>query len=225
MNFSFLVIVIHVSLGTQLSPDNPPPAPFAPLSLSASMERMASAVQSVMPPVDNSQVEQAIGNAGLLAASEQIAAAKGDSLLERIVRSLVEARLDAHFYTGMCARNYSVPCPNGYTQDPSGTKCLVGDVTDENMPPECAVYNIDLLGASDFARRCKTQWPCASCTKSFKTCPEKFEQVNDVEGVCAPKREYTGPCREVVDFRKFKSRETKARWATSCYTDWPCDPE
>lgn len=219
-----LCLALGGVLGSPLAPDSPAGGAVAPLSLSASMERMASAVQTVIPPVDNSQVEQAIGNAGLLSASEQVASAKGDSLLERIVRTLVEARLDTHFLTGMCARNYSVPCPNGYTQDPSGTRCLVGDVTDDSMPPECAVYVPDPLRASDFSRRCKAQWPCAACTKSFKNCPEKFEE-QQVGGVCAPKSEYTGPCREVIDFRKFKSSETKARWAASCYTDWPCDPE
>ena len=205
-----------------------PDSGFAPLSLTSSMQRMAAAVQSVVPPADNSKVEQALGNEGLAAVSNQVNLAQGDSLLERIVRTLVEARMDTHFYTGMCPRNFSVTCPSGYSEDTSLGLCVVGEIADESLPAECASFPIagDRLRAAEFSKKCKTQWPCAACTKSFKTCPEKFEpQQQDVPGVCAPTREYLGPCKEIVDFRKFKDVQTKARWATSCYTDWPCDPE
>ena len=210
-----LLLLMCLAQGSPLAPDSP-------LSLGASMARMAAAVKSVVPPADNSQVEQAIGNAGLADASTQISSAQGDSLLDRIVRTLVGARLDAHFYTGMCARNYTSGCPNGYSKDSEENKCILGDATDASLPADCAAFVPGSVNGPDFSLRCKTQWPCGACTKSFKGCPEKFFEQ---DSVCYPTREYVGPCRQAMNFKTFKSSETKARWAASCYTDWPCDPE
>jgi CPW-WPC domain-containing protein len=187
---------------------------------------MESAVKGVVLPANNAAVQAAILNEGLEDTENQIQLAQGDSLLSRIVRTLVEARLDAHFLTGMCPRNYTIPCPRGYSIVPStegeNTLC-VPDQPDDSLPVSCATFrpNLHVLEKSDFALKCKTEWPCAACTKSYLGCPEKFRQDANV---CKSTAEYIGPCNGSYDFGKFAPID-KARWAASCYTHWPCDPE
>jgi len=202
--------------------------PLAPLALGAAMQQMEAAVKETILPADNSAVESAILDEGLQSTENQIVSAQGDSLLDRIVRTLVESRLDAHFFTGMCPRNYTVPCPRGYT-DNGGT--CIADQPDESLPAECATYSGNgaaSMRPEEFSKRCQVQWPCAACTRSFKNCPAKFQNTDTgITGVCVPTRGYIGPCKGEYDFRDSKkfTNLDKARWAASCYTNWPCDPE
>lgn len=208
-----------------------PPIDQSPASL---VNDIAAAVKQAVVPPDNSQVMGAILTDGLNEASAQAQAAQGESLLTRVVRTLVEARLNTHLYTGMCPRNYTVPCPSGYEVqiDPisnNPTSCVSSNMG-EGMSPACASLNLLVSGSAAakelFATKCSAQWPCAACTRNFSKCPLKWVSDESNLQLCTPPAVYVGLCGgETIDFSKIKSNIDKARWAASCGDQWPCDPE
>ena len=172
---------------------------------------------------------QAITADGLNDAENEIQSAGDDSLVERVVQTLVEARLNAHFFTGMCARNYTNVCPSGWTESEPGIAC-VPSLADPSVPSDCGTFKLAEYPSAglkaEFALKCKAQWPCAACTRNFNDCPEKFAQSTEgVKGLCTPIVGYVGPCNDEVDFRKVTVSLEKARWAARCFTSWPCSPE
>lgn len=193
--------------------------------LGKTLSNLVSSAQQVLPPADNSLVYKAIAAAGIEKAESQISASKQDDLVTRVVSTLVNARLDAHFYTGMCFRNYTDACPSGWAPQEEGL-CVRAGEEQEESPRECLSFSS--LGAtsakkSDFALKCKAQWPCSACKRDFSNCPTDFVQVDQgIKGNCEPTERYLGPCREPIDFRKVTDSREKPRWASRCYTSWPC---
>lgn len=193
--------------------------------LGETMKALAASIQSVVPPTDNSQAMAAMTAAGLQEAEEQVEDVQGSTLLERVVRTLVGARLNTHFLTGGCHRNYTVPCPSGWTYSETENTCAPPSSGDTSLPMDCEVLNLDRIESvkkPDFALRCRTQWPCVACERDFTKCPFQWVSVDDG---CAPLPEYIGPCDQAVNFSKLKTDIDKARWAALCYAEWPCKPE
>lgn len=205
-----------------------PPAP--PPALGDTMQNLAKTVEKVVPPADNTAALEAMTAEGIRDSEDAIQAAQGDSLLGRIVNALVDARLNALILTGMCPRNYTITCPTGWTETVPGLQCDNPAMDPASTPLDCQrmfanQYSSPVLRA-DFATKCKVQWPCAACTKDLSNCPDQFQQVEEAtKGYCKPNKNYLGPCPEPIDFRKFPDNTEKARWATRCYTEWPCSPE
>ena len=202
----------------------------------------------MVPPANNAAALNAMTEEGMDDAENQASAAEQDTLVGQVVSTLIDARLNTFVYTGLCRRNYTNPCPSGWTEtgppEPEAKEgeeeqpkdrtqlpiqCSVEAVDAENPNPACETYNITadtVFTPSDkeaFALKCKVQWPCAACRRDFSGCPENFENVDpNIDGLCKPKRTYVGPCVEAVDVRKTQDTVTKARWAAGCYTSWPC---
>ena len=205
-------------------PQGPPPP------LGQTMQNLADTVKRVVPPADNSAALEAMTAEGIQDSEDAIQVAEGNDLLERIVNAMVDARLNTLFLTGLCPRNYTITCPTGWTETVPGLQCDNPSGDPSTTPPGCQQfypkqYSSPVLKA-DFATKCKVQWPCAACTKDFSNCPRQFRQVEEAtKGLCMPRKKYLGPCPEVIDFRKFPDDTEKAKWATRCYTEWPCSPE
>lgn len=191
-------------------------------SLADTMQKIASSVRAAVPPADNSLAINAMTNEGLSEADDQVGSATGQTLLQRIVETLVNSRLDILFYTGGCHRNYTSGCPLGWTEDPETRLCTPASDTGS---PECASFDLNRIEAAPkFAVKCKAQWPCVSCLRDFTACPYHWEPVDDEKSTCQPMREYVGPCKEKVLFSKtnFPTNLDKAKWAAICYAEWPC---
>jgi CPW-WPC domain-containing protein len=201
-----------------------PPSPLGGL-----MTDIAKSVaQTVTASSDNSGVLSAIVNEGMVHAGLQAQSAQTDSFLGRVVRTLVEARLNSHFLTGMCPRNYTVPCPPGYepTTEEGSEKVILCTLSsmDETTPVGCSTMDPS-TAKEEFALRCGTQWPCAACTRNFTACPLGWTAVEAAPGSCQSPFNYTGLCPGVIDFTRMKTGIDKARWAASCGDKWPCQPE
>jgi CPW-WPC domain-containing protein len=208
-----------------------------PPKLGAAMGKMMKVVEKLAPVADNLLTLHAMTQQAMGDAEAQASAAEQDTAVGRVVSTLIEARLNTFVYTGMCRRNYTNPCPNGWTQTGGETsdssdnpatdeiKCAVEAVDPDNPNPACETYTIGPdtdFGPSAkeaFALECKVQWPCAACKRDFSGCPENFKAV---KGICYPRSSYVGPCGDAVDFRKTQDTVIKARWAARCRTSWPC---
>jgi CPW-WPC domain-containing protein len=180
---------------------------------------------SIIPPPDNSLVFRALAAAGITKAESQLDTDKQGQLVKQVVSTIAHARLDTHFYSGMCYRNYSSPCPAGWTLQPDACS---NPSQDASLPQECASFPIDgsNIKKSEFAVKCRAQWPCGACTRDFSDCPNDFIQVEEGrKALCEPATMYGGPCPERIDFRKITDTKEKARWASRCLTSWPCFPE
>ena len=193
---------------------------------------MADHMGRVVPPADNAKALEALTQDGIDDIEKRAQSADQNAMLGEIVRTLVQARLNTHYYQGMCGRNYSQPCPFGWTQQgfPDGVIGCTSGQPSEGLPMACYQYNVtESLNApakANFALSCKVQWPCSACTRDFSNCPQHFVPVSPSEpGHCMPKTEYVGPCTGTIDFRPITDNADKARWAARCLTKWPCHPE
>jgi CPW-WPC domain-containing protein len=207
-------------------------APPAPPSLAGVLGGLNDIVSKAVPAADNQAALKAITDDGLTEAENQITTASQDSLVASVVKTLVDARLNTFIHTGMCRRNYSAPCPVGWTKEDladGSVSCSSGSLTDSSSSA-CSSYTMSdawLQPAKEaFALKCKVEWPCAACKRDFSNCPKNFQpETPNVIGICVPTKSYMGPCPERVDFSKTKNTVDKARWAAFCYTSWPCSPE
>ena len=195
----------------------------APPSLSDTMQRLAGTIRAIVPPVDNTMAINAMGEDALAEAAGQVGLSEGQTLLDRIVQTLVESRLNTFAYSGGCHRNYTMECPTGWTLDSENRQCA----SSGNVPEGCDKLSSDIsdILKSDFAIKCQTQWPCVSCERKFTGCPLLWV-FDDVSSKCRPTAKYFGPCTDPVDFTSpatsFKANLDKARWAAICFAEWPC---
>jgi CPW-WPC domain-containing protein len=204
---------------------------------------MMNTVASMVPPADNQAALAAMTEQGLEEAEEEASDAEQDTIVGQVVSTLIESRLKTFIHTGLCRRNYTAHCPNGWTmagmpekkeedeKEPQipmdgSVQCSAEEVDPENSDPGCASYNVtdamSPVAKEAFALKCKVQWPCAACKRDFSRCPEDFDADQERVGVCKPKPTYVGPCPEAVDFSKTSDTVLKARWAARCYSSWPC---
>ena len=192
-------------------------------SLGGALSKLLSSAKKVVPRADNSLVFKALAAAGISKAESQLDTDKQDDLVQRVISTLVTARLDTFYFNGMCFRNYTQNCPVGWSDCTNPSQ-------DDSLPSTCASFPSQ--GATntmkaEFALRCKADWPCGACIRDFSDCPSDFKQVQEgTKGFCKPKfPEYRGPCSEQIDFRRTTDTKEKARWAARCETTWPCFPE
>ena len=208
------------------------PGEGGPPPLDETLNKIAESVAKAVPPADNAAALAAITEEGMNEAERGAQAAEQDDALTNIVRTLVQARMKTHVYAGMCARNYTQPCADGWTEtkyDDGNILCSAAEAA-EDLPSACTAYNVsEPMSAqqkSTIAVSCRAQWPCAACTRDFTNCPLHFRTFpTNEKGNCVPDHTYVGPCMQSIDFRKITDTAEKARWAARCITKWPCYPE
>lgn len=245
--FVFRSLVVLGSLCLTLhgaTPDGSQPPP--PPSLGGVLNQMVTIVERMVPPANNAAVMQAMTQDGIQEAEEQIETSQQDSIVTKVVKTLVAARLNPYVKTGMCMRNYTQACPVGWTETRAVDEtisCLSPTVEGEESGSdeqasvimqvkreECSEYNVTTSftppNKEKFSIKCKVEWPCAACKRNFEDCPNQFRRKHpDVAGLCVPQASYAGPCNDRMDFRLAPDTREKARWAARCYTSWPCSGE
>jgi len=125
-----------------------------------------------------------------------------------------------------CARNYALPCPNGYASktmnaieygDASGDACVAISET------ECE-YEISFRDAAEkasFARRCSTSWPCESTCEFASGCPIDWTAIG--EGMCvAPSSYKREGCSLLLEGVFEWPRSKKVEFAKQCGVRWQC---
>ena len=219
--------------------------PPQPPSLSGVLNQMMTIVERVVPPSHNSAAMAAMTQDGIEEAEEKIQTSQQDSIVKQVVKTLVTARLNPYFTTGMCMRNYTQACPVGWTEtrlEDGTVSCLSPKAEGEDSGGEeqavvekpksakCSEYNVTSSltppAKEKFALKCKVEWPCAACLRNFDDCPNLFKRQDpEVAGLCVPMAAYSGPCNDRIDFRFAPDTREKARWAARCFTSWPCSGE
>jgi len=121
-----------------------------------------------------------------------------------------------------CMRDYTLPCPERWTDLGDGETCLAADGFEEDgCEQEEKLGKLTVAGKREFADRCKSKWPCYNkCVEDFSSpCPIGWGLKLNV-GCIAP-REYTGKCLTnyyLADHNLF----AKYEWSRICQVTWPC---
>jgi len=127
-----------------------------------------------------------------------------------------------------CPRDYSQPCPNGYSPkeiqlDEFSAAMGMSCVADINVQGQCALEaNFkDENDKREFAEQCQVSWPCAtSSCKPSGPCPLDWTHLDDSR-CAAPAYYKVAGCDLVQDFSNM-SDAAKLTHSKKCGFQWAC---
>lgn len=118
-----------------------------------------------------------------------------------------------------CNRDYSLPCPEGWTAMEDGD-CSAPTGYDGMCPSKMSFAKMTPKEKGVQASKCSTSFPCvgAYAQDYSQSCPEGW--TNDVGSDCFAPTSYTGPCVTRKSFVAYGESD-KASWAHTCGVAWP----
>ncbi|KEP65560.1 UNVERIFIED_CONTAM: cpw-wpc domain-containing protein [Hammondia hammondi] len=145
--------------------------------------------------------------------------------LSRPDRERWSAACDAYWpCQAACKRDFSVPCPDGWTSIGGEGKCKAPEGYVGPCGPVESVGSLDSETKQLFEKKCNVLFPCESkCKRDYSfACPARWRNVALEK--CSPGDSYAGPCRDDVDFAS-RTEQDKIAFEERCLADWPCIEE
>ncbi|ORM40065.1 uncharacterized protein BXIN_1417 [Babesia sp. Xinjiang] len=143
-----------------------------------------------------------------------------DSVEDLDLLELASDHLKRFWYTGQCRREYSRPCPNGWTLEDKSQVCVAPADYDGPCEKRKDFSHMDQPARADYAWRCHVSWPCVNDfpIDDDALCPLEWTKLS--ASICIAPASYDGICPPIASFYGL-SRLDKSKHEQLCGVKWP----
>ncbi|GIX61069.1 CPW-WPC domain-containing protein [Babesia caballi] len=136
---------------------------------------------------------------------------------------LASEHLKRFWYTGQCRRDYSLPCPNGWSQSETTKACTAPEDYEGPCESSKDFSRMDETAREDYAWRCHVSWPCINATPidPEAVCPQEWTKLSGY--ICIAPAGYDGICPPIWSLHGLSVLD-KSAYEQLCGVRWPRKP-